>query len=166
MRRVPPEELRGEKGRLLGFSRVADTAQFAAAYVDRFVLASEDPDGTPAIASMSWSDFEGAVWNGDEHRLTLRFVDNARAPLTVRLEGKSGQSLALIIRERVEYSIVFQQQAQLPSGAVARGLVRRGPDETLFTEVIVDGPTIAQDEATIVRLEASLRDVTGLDAGA
>jgi hypothetical protein len=82
------------------------------------------------------------------------------------LEGKSGQSLALIIRERVEYSIVFQQQAQLPSGAVARGLVRRGPDETLFTEVIVDGPTIAQDEATIVRLEASLRDVTGLDAGA
>ncbi|MCI1676469.1 MAG: hypothetical protein LKK54_04240 [Ancrocorticia sp.] len=167
IRRPIPAQLRAYEGKLLGFARISDQdypnqGAIAAAYPDRLVIVPDAPGEGPSVVSVVWSEFEGAGWDGDAHRLTLRFVDNRRAPLVMTLQGKAGYSLALIVRERVEYSIVFQQQANLPSGAIAHGMVRRGPDEVLFTEVIVDGDTSAADDVVVAQLEASLRDVTGL----
>ena len=76
-------------------------------------------------------------------------------------EGED-ERIALVVRERIEHSIVFQEHADLPSGLSARGLVRRDADGSLFTQIVIDGQPDARDEADLDRLDASIRDVVGM----
>ncbi|MDO4888413.1 MAG: hypothetical protein Q3979_06895 [Actinomycetaceae bacterium] len=109
-----------------------------------------------------WFEFDGANWRDASRTLTLTFVDAAVPAFRLVLAEGESERIALVVRERIEQSIVFQEHAELPSGRAARGMVRRD-GEVLFTQVMIDGEPEAADEARLAELEASLRDVVGLD---
>ena len=139
-----------------------DTKGWAAAYETTFAVVYQDADSSHVTRDFSWSDCEGASWDDGTQTVTFRFVDNTQPPLHVTLADDEKAQLALVVRERVERSIVYQEDAELPSGAHARGLVRRDRDEALFTQVIVEGVSTPADDSRLGELEASLRDVTGM----
>lgn len=110
-----------------------------------------------------WSDFETGSWNDDTNTLTLSFVDPRVDPLTFRIPRSADSVAITMIRERIERSIVYTQVADLPSGAVARGQVRRNPDDSLFTQIIVDSDISDADCEALNTLESALREAVGID---
>ena len=162
-RRKAPEAVAALEGHRIDFAPLQEGG-WVVAFPDRVVLVGEsvwvDQDAREPI-SHPWSDFEGANWNEGTRKIEFAFV-NGSQPLVVTLAEGDKQKIAFVIRERVDRSIVHQEHATLPSGARARGLVRRTGDESLFTQVIIDGMTGPGDEERVEELEASLRDVTGI----
>lgn len=110
-----------------------------------------------------WSDFEAGSWDDDADQLTLSFVDPRIEPIRLTLPRDADPLIITMIRERIDRSIVFTQVAELPSGLVARGQVRRNPDESLFTQIIVDGDASQADLEALNGLETQLREAVGLE---
>lgn len=111
----------------------------------------------------TWSDFEAGAWDDDTDTLDLIFVDPRNEPLTFKIPRKADPAAITMIRERIDRSIVHRQVEELPSGAVARGQVRRNPDDTLFTQIIVDSDVSDADRVALDAFENELREVVGLE---
>lgn len=126
-------------------------------FADRLVVVGDHTE------ELEWSDFEGATWDEGARLIRMVFVEPERKPFLVRLAEDEDQKIAWVVRERVQRSIVYQEHAVLPSGAKARGMVRRDRSENLFTQVLVDGRSEVADEPRLAELERSLRDVTGME---
>ncbi|MEW6948483.1 hypothetical protein [Trueperella pyogenes] len=127
-------------------------------------------DGYFAVVSKSgerstyvWSDFETGTWDDDQDTLTLTFVDLRTKPLVFKIPREADGLAIMMIRERIERSIVYTQLAELPSGAVARGQVRRNPDDSLFTQIIVDVDIDDADQRALDTLDTELREAVGID---
>jgi len=114
------------------------------------------------VEDRRWHEFEAAAWTDATRTLSASFVDDRVAPLHLVVAEGEDERIALVVRERIEHSIVFQEHADLPSGLSARGLVRRDADGSLFTQIVIDGQPDARDEADLDRLDASIRDVVGM----
>ena len=111
---------------------------------------------------IDWSEFEGAHWEEAAQSISFTFVDNTTKPLEIQLVEGTKADLAIVVRERLQRSIVFQMHDILPSRARARAMVRRTANEELFTQVIIEGPTSPIDEERLREIDAELRDTTGL----
>lgn len=138
----------------------ADEPAWLAVYVDKIAVVTRE-----AHEAHYWFECESASWDGRSDTLTVRFMDPSVDPFAVKLADERDAKIALIVRERLERSIVHRSQRELPSGAIARGLVRRGVSDELFTQVFVDGVAgelSETDEAELETLEAGMRDVVGL----
>ncbi len=109
-----------------------------------------------------WAEFENGAWDDERNLLTLTFVDPQQPPLSIELPRDADEVIITMVRERVDRSIVYQQFADLPSGGIARGQVRRNADETLFTQIIVDHDISDADRAVLNQLESELREAVGL----
>ncbi|MCF2706355.1 hypothetical protein I6E29_03625 [Arcanobacterium haemolyticum] len=114
-----------------------------------------------SVRSYEWAEFEGATWSEEKRTIVAQFVDH-REPLVIVMAPGKKQRIAYVVRERIQRSIVYQEHADLPSGAQARGMVRRGRGDALFTQVLIDGATGSIDERRLEQLEESMRDVTGI----
>ena len=114
------------------------------------------------VEDRRWHEFEAAAWTDATRTLSASFVDDRVAPLRLVVAEGEDERIALVVRERIEHSLVFQEHADLPSGLSARGLVRRDADGSLFTQIVIDGQPDARDEADLDRLDASIRDVVGM----
>lgn len=158
MRKSHPEVFRHCGEHVIRTVELADGKGWVGASLECYLWA----DAAGHVTSVPWSDIEGASWDDARNTLTLRCVDRTRGPLIHVLAPHVKTDLPLVVRERVQNSIVFQEHEVLPSGAKARGMVRRGRGETLFTQVIIDGYSSEADEDAVNSLEASLRDVTGI----
>lgn len=154
-----PKAIAELEGRPIDYAPL-EGGRWLVTFADRLELVGDEGDGALRVRH-PWSDFEGANWNEGSRRIEFAFVDGS-APLVVTLAQGHKQKIAFVVRERLDRSIVYQEHAELPSGARARGLVRRAADESLFTQVIIDGVTGRVDDERIEELEASLRDVTGI----
>ena len=99
---------------------------------------------------------------GGQPNTGVLVIVDGRPEWTITFAEGEKQKISWVIRERLDRSIFYQEHAELPSGARARGLVRRARDESLFTQVIIDGRSGPADAPRIEELEASLRDVTGI----
>lgn len=110
-----------------------------------------------------WSDFEAGAWDDDTNTMSLSFVDPRVASLRFLIPREADGLALMMIRERIERSIVYTQVAELPSGAVARGQVRRNPDESLFTQIIIDSDISEADRVALDVFEGELREAVGLD---
>lgn len=157
MKRGIPAVFRANGRKLLRACELAHDAGWVGVSTTNYVWLVGD-----TLKEVSWADVEGASWDDVHHALTLRFVDSTQAPWVHVFADGTERDFPLVVRERVQNSIVFQEDVVLPSSARARGLVRRASDESLFTQVIVDGHSSPDDEAELERLESSLRDVTGI----
>ncbi len=82
------------------------------------------------------------------------------------LAGQEGWIAAydgsVVVRERVQRSILVQFHETLPSGAVAHAMVRRDGLEELFTQIIIDGNSGPEDEERLEAIERDLRDTVGI----
>ncbi|NLW13124.1 MAG: hypothetical protein GX037_01100 [Trueperella sp.] len=111
----------------------------------------------------SWSDFEAGAWDDDTDSLELILVDPNNPPMSFKVPRDADGTAITMIRERIERSIVYRQVEELPSGAIARGQVRRNPDDTLFTQIIVDSDITETDREALDLFEGQLRETVGLD---
>ena len=153
-----PESVKELGGHPIEWAALED-GQWIVAFDGELAVTSGGEQGE--LQRHSWSEFETASWSEENRRIILTYVDGS-APLVVHFEEGEKQKIAYVVRERLQRSIVFQQGMDLPSGAAARGMVRRAGDESLFTQVIIDGQTGPEDDDAIAELERSLRDVTGI----
>ncbi|MFP7706898.1 hypothetical protein [Trueperella sp. LYQ141] len=115
------------------------------------------------LREYAWSDCESASWDEELRRLDISFVDPDMAPLCLRVHPDTDPRMVTMIYERIERSIVYMMTTELSTGAVARGYVRRNADDSLFTQIIVDGSMHASDQLAIDVLDAQLRETVGID---
>ncbi|MGO1592343.1 MAG: hypothetical protein ACTHW1_04975 [Ancrocorticia sp.] len=166
--RNKPEAVKDLGGRPIDWAELED-GRWVAAFDGELVLTAQAVESSDAGEKAAgaqterhpWAEFENASWSEGDRRILVTYVDG-KQPLVLRFADGESQKIAYVIRERLQRSIVFQEAMDLPSGSVARGMVRRSGDESLFTQVIIDGQTGPEDADTLAVLEASLRDVTGI----
>lgn len=111
---------------------------------------------------IEWSDFSRASWDSSLCELSLQFVDPQLPTLVLPLPEDYDDGFVLVVRERIDRSVVFQLFDTLPSGVRVYGLVRRNVDESLFTQIITDAEPTSEDQAAMCRFESELRQNVGL----
>ncbi len=154
-----PRILTSIPGTLLSWSPLGEN-QILAATTSALVLCESEEN--ERYQTYSWSDIEYAHWSGATRRLDIGFVAPSSPPLSLTFPQGYRQRIAYVIRERVQNSLVYQEHVELPSGAKARGMVRRGTAGDLFTQILIEGVSLPEDEAILDQLEVSMRDVVGL----
>ncbi|QRV02801.1 hypothetical protein JTE88_03470 [Arcanobacterium phocisimile] len=155
-----PEKLKNSLGkRPATATKIAgQTERWIAAWATEMAIIENDG----SRQTYEWYEFETASWDDEARLLTLTFVEPGVEALKITLDDDANDYLLTMIHERVERSIVCQGFADLPSGGVARGQVRRRSDETLFVQIIVDREPTSADLQAINGLEIELRDMVGM----
>ena len=152
-----PAELESFGKKPICFAKLAGQEGWIAAYDGSVVVIR----GGESVRH-DWSDFEGASWDVEKRAMTFRFVDNRTPALRVVLGEGEKDDVAVVVRERVQRSILVQFHETLPSGAVAHAMVRRDGLEELFTQIIIDGNSGPEDEERLEAIERDLRDTVGI----
>lgn len=152
-----PAAVKDLAGKPIRVVPLRDASAWLVVFVDRIAVVTENE-----VEERYWFECESASWNGERDLLTIKFIDPSVSPFCVRIEDKYS-SIALVVRERLESSIVHRSSRKLASGAVAKGLVRRDEHERMFTQVFVDGGMSEGDEAVLLEMEQTMRDVVGLE---
>ena len=121
-----------------------------------------------------WDEVEQGSWDGQERVFTLRWTQQDREDLTLKVPAgvRNGDAyasadvapFAKALRQRVEAAIIHSAVATLPSGATATASVRRGSDGELYS---VTRPLISQvdeleDRQALQELENRVREGVGL----
>lgn len=156
-----PAFLRDEKGRLpVAASPIEplEEGQWIAGWSGYLEVMSE----SGSREKYEWSEFETGNWEDEKNALTLNFIDPRLDPLVFILPREADPLIITMVRERIDRSVVYQAFADLPSGGIARGQLRRRADESLFVQIIVDNEPTSADEAVLRDLENELRESVGL----
>lgn len=136
-------------------------------------------DGTHAVASaaalvlvddsgivqrVEWHEIDHASFDAERRTLTVRFTDGAREPLELVTAGPRGADVITAVRERVEASVIHQEQTMVADGTRVRVALRRDGDGRVFTQVTTLGsPTLTErDMARIEDLTRRVRATIGL----
>lgn len=114
--------------------------------------------------SRPWRDVDHGAWESDTDSLTVRWVDGA-PDVTLDLPG-APRAFLQAFRERVQHSVVHVESLALPGGANVRAVIRRDGDESLMSQVIVDGarPLTDAELTAVNNLEARVRRAAGMPA--
>lgn len=114
------------------------------------------------VRRRAWIEADRAEWLSNPPALVMRWVDGVSH--TIHL-AKDDSRLPAAVRERVEASIVFAQQRELPGGVIVRAAVRRAADDSLSSQVTVIGAARSTPEIDRIGadLEAQVRSAVGLD---
>ncbi len=115
--------------------------------------------------SYPWTDFRSVEWDGDRRTLTLHNVDGGQQ--IVELAHDDVYTFTTAVRERLEASIAYHLDVEIPDGLV-QVLIRRGADGTLLSQTIVlgrdfDAQALADPQIArmINRAEAQARQAVG-----
>src|SRR5690606_253570 len=90
------------------------------------------PDGQ--VQSHPWTDVDRARLDGESEVLSVHWVDGS--PVTELALRTTARRLAVVLRERVQHSVLHTEQVELPGGGRARVALRRAADDSLFSQVI------------------------------
>lgn len=155
-KRRTPSAVAALGGKPIEIARIdGDAEAWLAVFADRIAVATDKE-----TEERHWFEFERATWSGNT--LTMPFVDWNIPAFELKL-ADGEENIALVVRERLERSIVVRRSTKLPSGAEVRAMVRRDDKDDLFTQVIIDGRAKEEDEEAIAELEETLRDIVGLE---
>lgn len=155
-KRRTPSAVAALGGKPIEIARIdGDAEAWLAVFADRIAVATDKE-----TEERHWFEFERATWSGNT--LTMPFVDWNIPAFELKL-ADGEEDIALVVRERLERSIVVRRISKLPSGAEVRAMVRRDDKDDLFTQVIIDGRAKEEDEEAIAELEETLRDIVGLE---
>lgn len=108
-----------------------------------------------------WSDVDTAAWDGDTGRLTVVWMAGVPSVLTLTDAGQV--RLPMLVRERVESSVIARQLVSVRGHGGARLVVRR-VDERLVVQTAFDPGTDPADPAVaeaVSRGKAELADRVG-----
>ena len=111
-----------------------------------------------------WDEVEQGSWDGQERVFTLRWTQQDRGDLVLKVPAADVAPFAKALRQRVEAAIIHSAVAALPNGATATASVRRGSDGELYS---VTRPLISQvdevvDRRALQELENRVREGVGL----
>ena len=148
----------------------ADGSAWAVATAGALVVftGSSRPETPP------WDEVEQGSWDGQERVFTLRWTQQDREDLTLKVPAgvRNGDAyasadvapFAKALRQRVEAAIIHSAVAMLPSGATATASVRRGSDGELYsvTRPLISQVDEAEDRRAIQELENRVREGVGL----
>jgi hypothetical protein len=146
-----------------------DRVVASAELVDGWAVASRRalhlaPGGAP-VRRRPWCDVDRASLDPETATLSVTWVEGAVDRL--RLANDRPQPFPVVLRERVQSSVVHSETVALPHGVRVRVAARRGEDGALFTQVIVDGRVDLADPdvaAVVDAAEARVREASGLPA--
>ena len=119
-------------------------------------------DGTP-VRRRPWADVDRASLDPGTAVLSVTWVEGP--PDRLHLASDRRQAFPVVLRERVQSSVVHSETVTLPGGGRVRVAVRRAEDGRLFTQVIGDGRVDLTDPAVaavVDAAEARVREATGL----
>jgi hypothetical protein len=126
-------------------------------------LAVVDAAGAVAVRR-AWAEVARAAYDPQREVLTVEWVD--RSPdAHLALADADRSALPLVVRERVQWSVVLAEEVVLPGGRSARVAVRRTADGALFSQAIagrgvdLDAPDVAP---LIDAAEDRVRSAAGL----
>jgi hypothetical protein len=113
----------------------------------------------------AWTDVDHGSWAEATDTLTITWVDGGPATALV-LAPQAGRWFPEVFRDRVQASVVHVERRTVPGLGEVRAIVRRSPDDTLFSQLVAPGSRDLtpreQDEADA--LEAQARRAVGLPA--
>lgn len=113
----------------------------------------------------SWTDFLSGTWSQEENTFTARGIDTEDLVLSFREEVDP--VIGVILADRIDSSIVFEHSAPIGQAGWLRVLVRRNPDDSLYTQtIVVGGKEMPEGELHNLaeRLEAEARSAVGMPA--
>ena len=156
-RRRPPTDLplaRGE--RALAVVPVTPEVEVVAT-TDRLVVRR---DAQPAW-ERRWVEVDHAAWDDEER--TLRVVDVAGGGTTLDLVHDDHLSLAQVVRERVQATLVTWRSVPVPGGEV-RVVLRKDGDRLVLQEVPGPGVDASSEAArgAVARVRRELASSVGL----
>ena len=144
-KRRTPSAVAALGGKPIEIARIdGDAEAWLAVFADRIAVATDKE-----TEERHWFEFERATWSGNT--LTMPFVDWNIPAFELKL-ADGEEDIALVVRERLERSIVVRRSSKLPSGAEVRAMVRRDDKDDLFTQVIIDGRAKEEDDQAIAEL--------------
>ena len=149
----------GRGDRVLAWSELAGGGAAAATVTHLKIIT---PRGK--LLDRPWTDVEHAVWDQDSRTLAV-FWAGSRQTTPLELGEPEGTRLAVVIRERVQASVVLSLPVTLPGGRTGTVALRRAADGTLTTQSLLppgvraDAPDVAP---VLERAAAQLRDEAGL----
>lgn len=134
---------------------------------DRYLVVTENSGmilGASAPERVwSWNDFLSGTWSRAENTFTARGIDTE--DLVLEFDSEVDPVIGVILADRIDSSIVFEQSAPVASAGWLRVLVRRNPDGSLYTQTIaVDAELLSEDELheLATDLETQARSAVGL----
>ncbi|WP_127127235.1 hypothetical protein [Georgenia sp. SYP-B2076] len=141
----------------------AELADGSWALVTAGVLVLADTSGVRG--RHPWHEVQHGRWDGDVRQFTVTWVDGARRPLVLTTLTDEVEPFTSALRERVQSSVVHTESRDMPGGATAQVLIRRGEDGELLSQLTVTGPIRGDDEERrlVDELEQHARSAVGLD---
>ena len=119
-------------------------------------------DGGP-VRRRPWADVDRASIDPDTATLSVIWVEGPAERLDLASDRR--QSFPVVLRERVQSSVVHSETVTLRGGQRVRVALRRAEDGRLVTQVIGDGRVDLADPevaAVVDAAEARVRDAAGL----
>ncbi|MDO5723523.1 MAG: hypothetical protein Q4P33_03855 [Flaviflexus sp.] len=110
----------------------------------------------------AWTDFLSGTWSREDNTFTARGIDTE--DLVLSFTDEVDPVIGVILADRIDSSIVFEQSAPLGQTGWLRVFVRRNPDGTLYTQTVVAGGE-GVPEAELHRLAESLEAEARSTAG-
>lgn len=139
----------------------ADLVDGARVTATRSGLVVAGRDG--AVLRRGWHEVDHGVWDDEATVLTVTWVD-ASDPTVLHFAGAAPRRFLVLVRERVQASVVHVDQIDLRSGGIARAAIRRTGDGALLSQVIVEARAglSADERRAVTTLEARARHDVGL----
>jgi hypothetical protein len=125
-------------------------------------IAVVDAGGAVALRR-PWAQVARAAYDPQRQAVTVEWVDRSPDARLVLRDGDRS-ALPLVVRERVQWSVVLAEEVALPGGRSARVAVRRAADGTLFSQAVA-GRGVDLDAPDVARLVDAAEDRVRAAAG-
>ena len=125
-------------------------------------------DGDTKVKEWAWVNYASGTWEGEEGLFSAQAIADDVEDLHLQFPTESDLSIGLVLSDRIESSIVYQETAAVGEAGWVRVFVRRNPDGTMFTQSLgfnVDAVDRAELERIVLELETSVREAVGMPIG-
>ena len=121
--------------------------------------------GNDTVEEWAWVNYASGHWDGEEGLYVATAITDDVDDLHLQFPKASDLNIGLVISERIESSIVYQETALLGGAGWVRVFVRRNPDDTLFTQSLgfsIDHVDPEALEKVVHELEITVREAVGM----
>ncbi|PFG19836.1 hypothetical protein [Serinibacter salmoneus] len=140
--------------RPLAHARLRDEGEAVATTSQLLILSGED------LHRLPWERIDSARADAEAGAVVVRTIDGEDVPLAL---ADPANAIAVVIRERVEASIVHARERAAGPGLTVRVAIRRAADGSLSSQTsIVGGATTPRALAVAAELERETRESVGL----
>lgn len=121
--------------------------------------------GSEKLREWAWVNYASGNWDGEQGLYVATAIADDVEDLHLQFAKASDLGIGLVISDRIESSIVYQESALVGDAGWIRVFVRRNPDGTLFTQSLgfgIDHVDPQYLEKVVHELEVTVREAVGL----